>query len=149
MSLGNFIYAWMKQEADVTAIIGSGDDCKCFPKSVPQDKDYPAVTYQIISTTPDRELAAPTDYVVARVQINALSKGRGAGATADSLALAINGTASDVKLNGYSGTLGGIKVWKAYIIDGPHDGSEEWEPDASDDPIHRVVTDYEICYREP
>ncbi len=52
MNIGDGIYAILKNAAGVTALIGSGDDCRAYPLMIPQTKSLPAVIYELTSTQP-------------------------------------------------------------------------------------------------
>ena len=52
MNIGIGIYAILKANAAVIALIGSGDNCRAYPLMIPQTKAIPAIIYELISTQP-------------------------------------------------------------------------------------------------
>lgn len=49
------IYDILKNTAAVTAIVGTGDDCRIYPVMIPQGIKKPAITYQRISDLPTKD----------------------------------------------------------------------------------------------
>lgn len=143
MSVGAFLFAWMKQEAGVTALIGAGDACRCYPAGeVPQNATYPLVTYQVVDTQVFDTLGGPAGVEKPLVQVDAWARTH-SGAAA--LAKAIRGTDDDGALNGYQGTLASVKVRRARLVGGPRH-TEEAPGDGSDEAYHRVSQDFEVWH---
>jgi hypothetical protein len=55
------LVAYIKTVAEITSLIGTGGACRIYPLKLPQNPDYPAVTYQVISSPRhhDIEVAYP------------------------------------------------------------------------------------------
>lgn len=142
MKAGEFVYAWLKQRAAVTAIIGSGDNIRAHPVSIPQGWDYPAVSYQVITGRRLGTFTGGSDEGSYLVQVNCYGRGRGQLASVNTLADAIKGTEASPGLFGYQGTLGGITV-AASILE---DERETYEPfaDGSDDGFHGIQLDFRL-----
>lgn len=62
--------AMVEAQGAVTALIGSGNDTRLFPVTLPQDPTFPAMTYQIISGPRDYTQDGPDGVVRFRVQCN-------------------------------------------------------------------------------
>lgn len=46
LDLGSALYAWIKTQASVTGIIGTGDACQFYPVAVLEQKTPPLIVYQ-------------------------------------------------------------------------------------------------------
>lgn len=68
--IGTVIKKVLTENAAVSALIGSA----VYPVRVPQSKPFPAVTYQIISTTPSRCKGGVSKSDKIRVQLNIFSE---------------------------------------------------------------------------
>jgi len=44
------LVAYLKSVVEINSIIGSGSSARIYPLKLPQNPDYPAVTYQVISS---------------------------------------------------------------------------------------------------
>src|SRR5690606_27605431 len=143
-ALEDFLFAWMKQEPDVTAIIGTGDNCAFYPQHGVQNRDeFPRVTYLIVVDAPKHYLKGRVGTDTASVQIDCWARGPGGESTANDLAIAIHGTSEDQKLDGYRGTLAStfvhcclMRPGKQQFEEEPEDGSDEW--------IYRVMMTFDI-----
>lgn len=147
--IGAFIVAWMKQESGVTALIGSGNNCRIFPQVSPQNTAFPRITYQVFGDATGMSLTGPISLADCTVQIDCWG-GRGPGgyAAAQALADAIEGTETNRKLNGYSGTLGGVEVRSCILPRGGRSDGVLFPTDGSDDAILSVSMDFEIAYKK-
>lgn len=52
MSLEAAIFDFVSSDAGLTAILGAGPDCRCFPRRLPQETSRPALVYSIVSDAP-------------------------------------------------------------------------------------------------
>lgn len=143
--IGGFIVAWVKQDATVTSLIGSGHNCRIYPQVAPQNAAYPRLTYQVIASDPGQSLTGPISLEWATVQIDCWG-GRGPGgyAAAYTLAEAIAGTEASPKLDGYYGTLSGYEIRDCHLTN--RDDGILFPTDGSDNAIHSVTMDFDICF---
>lgn len=146
--IADFLVAWMKQEAGVTAILGSGDSIAFYPQHGVQNRDtFPRATYLEVTDTPKNNLTGPCGTNTVNVQIDCWSRGSGGATVAETLAWAIAGDSTDPKLNGYRGTLGGVFV-QASLLRGGMQKFEEEPEDGSDDWTYRVMLSFDITYND-
>lgn len=136
MDVGKFITAWVKQDAGVTAIIGSGTATRIYPVLAPQGAAYPRVTYQVIDSPGQQQLSGPASYYTPRVQVDCWT--RDSYKVVQDLADAVE------DMDGYRGTLGSVVVQGCHLVD-RHD---DYEPpgDASELGIYRVQLDFIIWH---
>lgn len=146
--IGKFLTAWMRQEAGVTALIGSGDSIRFFPQHGVQSRNvFPRATYLEVNDTPKHYLQGRTGTNTVNVQIDCWARGIGGATVANSLADAIVGTSENQKLDGFRGTLGGVFV-QCCLMRGGRQEFEEEPADGSDEWTYRVMLSFDITYNE-
>lgn len=107
---------------------------RCYPVMIPQAPTYPLMLYTKVSGTHDHSLSGPTGLRRTRMQIEAWDKTLD---EANVLARAICGA-----LDGYIGTVAGVKIGSCLVGLAPH---PIIEPELG---VHRVVQDYMIYHKE-
>jgi len=90
----------LANDADVTALVGSGSNARIYPMLVPENGTYPCITYQEISYIIPRGLVNAAGPATSRYQFNCWAR---TALAAKELAEAVRGG-----LDGYQGAVGGI-----------------------------------------
>ena len=95
------IFATLSNDATVTAIIGSGNACKCYPFGyAPQGTSVPYVSWLTVSGTPENKLLGGSFCDVMRVQVDCWSNsGTQALALAEAVRTSIESIGYMVSLN--------------------------------------------------
>jgi hypothetical protein len=146
MSVGKFLVAWMRADADVTAILGTSP-LRFWPGTVPQAyrETFPRAVYQQLGGSDfSMELSRGGDVWEAEFQISLIGRGKGGYDDVQGLKAAIMGSRSDPKLHYYSGTLASIEIAKA--VCGNEIDNATPPDEASDNTIHEVHLDFTFWY---
>lgn len=128
LDAGKFIYAWLTDETDVTAIVAT----RIYPVLAPQEAAFPHINYAETGRNYKGALKQPQ--VLRSIQLDLTLWGRGYDSHKDlqTLANKIIGDRDTPKLDGFSGTKGGEAVNYVRVDtvrDGAifaDDGSEEY-----------------------
>lgn len=129
------ILALLKASAAVTALVGSGSNARIYAMTAPQRVTTPYVTYQRISGERWRTMDGPTGMAQPRIQVDAF-----ATTYAGTKAL---GTAVRQALDGYRGTIGGVRVGGIAIMT----DMDLYESDV-DPKLYRVSMDFMVTHDE-
>ena len=70
MPIEAVLTSYIKTVAEITAIIGAGDEARIYPLKLPQKPTYPAVTYQVISSPRHHDM----DFAYPRIQYTAFAR---------------------------------------------------------------------------
>lgn len=70
MSIDSDIFAALQASAGLTALIGTGTDCRAYPDEAPQDCAYPLVTFFRIAGVEEFHLGGSTNLLNARYQFS-------------------------------------------------------------------------------
>jgi len=141
---------FLKADPGVSAIIGT----RLFPFGrTPQDADFPHLTYFQVDGVREGTLSGPDGRAHPRFQIDCCSLDQ---LEATTLATAVRNATGGAqgspvgsnfaKLHGFKGTMGGVTVQQAEIVD-ERDIYDEPE-DASDVGVARVVLDLVLVHEE-
>ena len=123
------VVAILKADAAVNALI----DERVYPLELRQGTQFPAISYQRISTQRDSNMGVDTGVVIARVQVNSYAERYG---EAKELNDAVRAA-----LQRYRGTIAGVEILDSFI-----DNEFDYRSEAAD--MYGVLTDYQIHYRE-
>lgn len=142
--VGQFLYAWLQADPAITALLGSGDLTRAYPDAAPQAAAFPRLTYQVIDTPGEVAHDGPVGVETSLVQIDCWAVSRLA---ATLLGDAVRGTESNRKLDGYTGTAGGVLVEGSRLTG----DREDFSPpvDAGDVGVYRRSLDFQITVRRP
>lgn len=109
MNAGNAIYNILSNNAGVTAIVGTGSNCRIYPLHVAQNKAMPFIAYGITNVQPRPSKTSASTLDTYTVQVNCYTKMSGANAPytqVNQLADAVRAALDKVA----QGTYGGINV---------------------------------------
>lgn len=148
LDAGDFIRAWMGQDAGVGAIIGTGSACNCFPMHAAEDEGFPRVTYLLVHEGSNAVLKGRGRTVKLLAQIDCWAEGPGGYETVRNLAAAVCGTRGHPKLDGFRGAMGGLFIQACQLESGSKQDLTESPDDGSDDWTYRVTMQFRITYEE-
>lgn len=131
MSAELAVYTLLKDTAATSSIVST----RIYPFTAPQGITRPFITYQRISGVRWRSVDGPSGMAVPRVQVDAYSP---TYAGVKALATAIRQT-----LDGYRGTVGGVRVGDIAL-----ETDRDFYEDAVDPPLHRVSMDFMVTHDE-
>ena len=132
MSAETAIRALLIADAPTLALVST----RIYPQRLPQNVDYPAISYQRISGVRVRLVTGPSDRAQPRIQMNLWDETyNGVQAVADAVREA---------MDGYAGVIGGEEI-NGLSIQNEFDLFDE---EALDDGVYRIVQDYYVSYRE-
>jgi hypothetical protein len=137
------VYARLNGHAALTAVIGT----RLYPNALPQDTDYPAVTWQLIDAEHTHSLNGVDGLVLARVQIDCFASG-GPDGTSSTPYGDVQDLAEIVRkrMSAWRGTSGGVVVHHSHLLS--HNDLVDGPFDSGDVTIHRVSQDYTVAYTE-
>lgn len=102
MKYGKAIYGILSNAASVTAVVGTGDNCRVYPLIAPQEKRFPYIVYTVVSIDPDdsKDGVSKLDNFI--VQVSCFGENYNQTAT----------LAGNVRtaLDRYTGTINGVEV---------------------------------------
>ena len=141
MSIESALYDKLTGTAALTALIGSGNDCRLYPELAPASTTKPYVTFSTISTTRSRHFAGITNSQVdfARVQVDIWA----------ATSVSRRDTAEAVRdaMDGFSGAMGdeALDVRRVEVV-GPQ---MQMDAPFGDDevPTYRAILELEISHR--
>ena len=120
--------SYLKPVSEITGIIGEGDGARIFPLALPQKPDYPAVTYQVISSPRHHDV----DIAYPRIQYTAFARTYSqAKELADILRL---------HLSRLKGVLSGVAIKQIQYIN----AVEFYQDDAG---VYYIPQDFKIIYQ--
>ncbi|MDX1388470.1 MAG: DUF3168 domain-containing protein [Acidobacteriota bacterium] len=136
MAVHEGIVARLKATAAVTALIGSGDDARLYPQSLPQRVAYPALVYEVSLSRVENDLDGE-GYGDARVRLSSYAPTYTAAKELDKqVRLALHGFAHT--------TVGGVAIGSVSKVGGRdllETGTEK-----NDVKLHRIYSDYQVWY---
>lgn len=103
MSFGKALVAWAADEPDIVALVGD----RVQPNETAQDMPRPYVTYQKVSGSPLGALDGPSGLINETWQISIVAD---TYSEVEELGLLFRGTRGNIKLDGYSGTIGDVEI---------------------------------------
>lgn len=112
---GSFV-TWIKTQATITALIGTGDSCRCWPRVVPQGATMPVMMFVRTGGDRFRHLSGGTGKARTTFQIYTY------GDTADSAESLMKIVIA--ALDNFRGTWDTITVNDTQILLGPEDGED-------------------------
>ena len=121
--------SYIKLIEEITAIIGTGDSARIYPLALPQKPDYPAVTYQVISSPRHHDV----DISYPRIQYTAFARTYG---QAKELAGILR-----LHLQRLKGILSGIPIKQIQHIN----AVEFYQDDAG---VYYIPQDFKIIFEE-
>ena len=121
--------SYIKLVEDITAIIGTGDSARIYPLALPQKPDYPAVTYQVISSPRHHDL----DIAYPRIQYTTFAR---TYSQAKKLAGILR-----LHLQRLKGVLSGVAIKQVQYIS----AVEFYQDDVG---IYYIPQDFKIIYEE-
>ena len=139
MSIEAALTTWLESDPDVAAAVGA----RIYPQSIPQGASFPCVTYYRTGQQTTRSLSGLTGLSRARLTLDCWALTYSA---AKSLADAVRGTKSTPKLDGYRGTVGGVKIQACFCtnvtdsLETPVHGDEKGVP--------HVALDFDLNYED-
>lgn len=136
MSVESELYTWLSSDAAITAVVGT----RIFPQRVPQGKDFPAITFQVIFGDHVHDLKASAGLGRPIFQVNAISPSY---LEAKDLAELIR-----LRLQGFRGVWGTLDV-RAVLLNNLADLPFEVPKDESDQGYYTVAGDYRVVHAEP
>lgn len=119
MDLGKVIYTLIKNAAPVTAIIGSGDNCRAYPARAKQVISVPYVTWQRITAIPNETKGVVSTVDTVRYQVNVIADSQ---TQLEDLSTKVRSA-----LDGQAGSISGVVVqemWYSADRDDYNDGVE-------------------------
>ena len=139
MNIREAFYTFLKGEASITALVGSGDDTRIYPETAPQNITEPYITHTVISDSDGAHLLGADGLAEIVFQVDSWSRIK-----ENCIAIA---EALRNLLNGYQGgTWGTVEVESALRLS-ERDGIE-FPPDASEVGWTRITQEFHIWFRE-
>lgn len=109
MSIEAALTTWLSEQAAVQKLI----DARIYPQSIPQAASFPAVTYYRTGQETVKSFGGLTGVSRAALTVDCWALSYTA---AKSLADTIRGNKSTPGLDGYAGTIGGVKIQACFCI---------------------------------
>ncbi len=132
MGIETGLYTELSGNAGVSALVGT----RIYPQKLAQDATLPALVYSVISDPRELTLDGPSDFIRARVQVDAW-----ADTYLEAIALS---DAVRAAINGENNSLGAQAVQFVYL-----DSQADAEPFVEGDTIeYRRTQDYIVIYTE-
>lgn len=132
MNAGVIIYNILKNNADVTNIVGSGDNCRVFPLITNQSYDIPFITYQNITTLPNATKSGPSTLDEKFYQLNIVAN---TPESCTALAEAVRAALDYATYNNGDNT-----AQQIYFSD----ERDDWNNDAVNDGVCMIQQDYRL-----
>lgn len=134
MSIESGIYSFLTGSAAIAVIVGD----RVYPMLIEQGVDYPAITYQEISNSPEHSQDGYSGITYTRVQINCWSI---TAIGARNLREVVR-----MRMDGYAGAMGTIVVQSCFWVGG-HDIYEP-QPGMEQDRRFGKSMDFMVCHVE-
>ncbi|MFL5731461.1 MAG: DUF3168 domain-containing protein [Cytophagaceae bacterium] len=112
MNIGAAIYSILKNDAAVSAIVGTGDNCKIYPVVIPQGVVSPSVKFHVVHVQPTDTKQGVSPLDVYTIQIDSFAKDTDTS-SGDAIAADLDSKIRTA-LDRYHGTVSGIvidKIW--------------------------------------
>ncbi len=132
MSAGVVIYQALSNNSTVTAIVGSGTNCRIYPLIQNQNYDIPAIIYSEISTTPNATKSGVSTMDESLMQLDIIATTR---ANAQTLASAVRSV-----LDYLQGTVSGITVSQCMFVQ----QRDSWNEFAKTEGLAVIQVDYKL-----
>jgi hypothetical protein len=123
------LVTYLKSIGEITDLIGTGDGARIYPLALPQKPDYPAVTYQVISSPRHHDM----DVAYPRIQYTTFTRTYG---QAKELAGILR-----LHLQRFKGMLSGVHIKQIQYIN----AVEFYQDDAG---VYYIPQDFKIIYEE-
>lgn len=136
VALDQALYAILGADADVTALLGSGDNLRVYPDRAPDDVgavDY--VVYQLITGESDQSHESAASMSRERWQLDCIS--HTSAAAAKTLAKRVR-----TALHGYAGTIASVRIGEINAFAGP----SNFEPAGKG---YRRIVEIDVLFAEP
>lgn len=132
MSAGKVIYNLLSNTAGITAIVGSGNNCRIYPLVANQNYDIPCIVFSEISTTPNATKSGVSTMDESLYQLDIMASTR---ANAETLANLVR-TALDYA----SGTYAGVTLGHSTFLQ----SRDTWNEFAKNTGVAMIQVDYKL-----